>query len=363
MILRGRANARLNIMSDLKKCFVIGPIGSQDAPVGSPAREVYETAIEVFEKIIAAACEQRGLSVERSDVISLPGEINGQIIARLKNEDLVIADLTGSNPNVMYELGWRHSTGKATVHIAEYGRLPFDISTHRTIQFTRTAAGLVDGRKRLEKAIDAVLHHLGHAAIPAEAISDETVIATESPSDELPGSLELMADLEDGLPASTALIQQATEILSRINLAMDRAKAKESATSRERLALANHLAEELRSPAEALESLAGHYESELRRLSPGMILLLDHLDSVVEPPPEALTFARSTIQFADTMRNAREKSEPLAATFESLGQLTRQLAPQMRRLAAAVRRIASATTLTVNWRQRLIQRFPELIIE
>jgi len=137
----------------LQKCFVIGPIGSEHAPIGSQEREVYEVSIEIYEKVIIAACQARGITAERSDTIAQPGEVNDQILSRLRDEPLVIADLTGSNPNVMYELGWRHSFGKPTIHVAEYGRLPFDVSTHRTIQFTRTPAGLVDGRKRLEKAL------------------------------------------------------------------------------------------------------------------------------------------------------------------------------------------------------------------
>jgi hypothetical protein len=46
----------------------------------------------------------------------------------LQTADLVVADLTGANPNVYYELALRHSTAKPFVHLAREGtEIPFDI--------------------------------------------------------------------------------------------------------------------------------------------------------------------------------------------------------------------------------------------
>jgi hypothetical protein len=49
----------------------------------------------------------------------------------------------------MYELGLRHTRDKLTIQIGEYGRLPFDVNTIRTIQFSRSRIGLVDARDEL----------------------------------------------------------------------------------------------------------------------------------------------------------------------------------------------------------------------
>jgi len=38
-------------------CFVICPIGDQDAEIGSPSREVFELSTEVFEEIILPAAK------------------------------------------------------------------------------------------------------------------------------------------------------------------------------------------------------------------------------------------------------------------------------------------------------------------
>lgn len=57
----------------------------------------------------------------------------------------------------MYELGLRHSRDLLTIQIGQAGRLPFDLSVIRTIQFMRTESGLVDLRNQLEEILKAGL--------------------------------------------------------------------------------------------------------------------------------------------------------------------------------------------------------------
>ena len=64
----------------------------------------------------------------RADGLLRAGEITEQVFRRLRDDDVVIADLTGANPNVMYELGLRHTREKVTLQVGEYGRLPFDVN-------------------------------------------------------------------------------------------------------------------------------------------------------------------------------------------------------------------------------------------
>lgn len=115
-------------MIDDQKCFVIGPIGDKNAEYGTEQREAYEQAIEVLEEIIQPACGAFGLEPLRADEIADPGEIPEQIFQHLRDDDVLIADLTGANANVMYELGLRHATGKLTIQLGERDRLPFDVS-------------------------------------------------------------------------------------------------------------------------------------------------------------------------------------------------------------------------------------------
>ena len=117
-----------------KKCFVIGPIGE----VGSPIRDAADAFMtHIVEPTIKRPELGYGMPVQRADTLGEPGRITSQIITLLKEADLVIADLTGSNPNVYYELSLRHALGKPAIHMAADGTtLPFDIHDNRTIFYT-----------------------------------------------------------------------------------------------------------------------------------------------------------------------------------------------------------------------------------
>lgn len=60
------------------------------------------------------------------------------IIQPLYEADIVIADLTGLNANVMYELGLAHSFNKKTVIITQdnLSGLPFDLKQYRAKDYT-----------------------------------------------------------------------------------------------------------------------------------------------------------------------------------------------------------------------------------
>lgn len=65
----------------------------------------------------------------------LRGDIAMQIITDLTNADIVVADLTDHNPNVLWELGVRQSYRHCTITIAETGtQIPFHFS-HKGILF------------------------------------------------------------------------------------------------------------------------------------------------------------------------------------------------------------------------------------
>src|SRR5437870_8180471 len=132
-------------MSD-KTCFVISPIGER----GSVDRR---RADGVLNEIIRAALESRGYKVERADHDKTPGIVTERIINKILDADLVVADLTGLNPNVMYELAVRHAAGKPVIQILEEGQaLPFDIRSQNTIYFTSDLAGRPEAVRMIQAA-------------------------------------------------------------------------------------------------------------------------------------------------------------------------------------------------------------------
>ena len=113
----------------MKKCFVISPIDKE----GSAIRK---NADQVFKHIIKPAIDQCGIEAFRSDHLDKPGKISEQMFDAINNADLCIADLTGRNPNVYYELAIAQSANRPVIILIKKGEpLPFDVRDFRYIPY------------------------------------------------------------------------------------------------------------------------------------------------------------------------------------------------------------------------------------
>lgn len=116
-------------MSEDITCFFVTPIGAE----GSDIRKRSDL---VYDYIVKPAADELGLVGLRADEMNNPGQITTQVMEQVLRSKLVVADLTGHNPNVFYEIAVRHGTAKPIVLIADKETaLPFDVITMRTITF------------------------------------------------------------------------------------------------------------------------------------------------------------------------------------------------------------------------------------
>lgn len=134
-----------------KKCFVITPIGSENS-------DIFRKAKGVIESVIKPILKEYGFDdVKPAYEINVSGIINTQVVNRIIDDDLVIANLTGNNPNVMYELCLRHVTTKPIIHICENGtELPFDIKGSRTIFYTNDMLGVEELKAKLNDFLQEI---------------------------------------------------------------------------------------------------------------------------------------------------------------------------------------------------------------
>lgn len=92
------------------------------SPIGKVGSDIRNYADLIFEFIIKPVVERHSYSPVRADHIYEPGMITTDIINRLSEVDLVVADLTTTNFNVAYELAIRHSVRKPVIQISHsYG--------------------------------------------------------------------------------------------------------------------------------------------------------------------------------------------------------------------------------------------------
>src|SRR5206468_9820269 len=99
------------------KCFVIMPFGNPQADQEAARfRLVYEHWVKpTVEQVRVPGRPDERITCHRADRENRPGEVVTHVIQFLVDAEVVVADLTGRNPNVFYELGVRHSvaTGRS----------------------------------------------------------------------------------------------------------------------------------------------------------------------------------------------------------------------------------------------------------
>lgn len=134
-----------------RKCFII-------TPIGDAASETFRMAKGVIESVIKPLLQKNGYDdIKPAYEINQTGMITTQIINRILEDDLVIANLTGNNPNVMYELCLRHVSTKPIIHICQNGTiLPFDIKDNRTIFYTNDMLGVKELKEQMEAYIQEI---------------------------------------------------------------------------------------------------------------------------------------------------------------------------------------------------------------
>ena len=74
-----------------------------------------ESFQDVYQLGIKQACEDVGAYCERVDEQIFEERILDRIFNQIAKADLVIADMTGRNPNVFYEVGYAHALDKPTI--------------------------------------------------------------------------------------------------------------------------------------------------------------------------------------------------------------------------------------------------------
>lgn len=132
----------------MKKCFVVSPIGDAGT-------DIRKNADQLYQHIIKPVCEKCGFIAQRVDEFNTSESITQEILDALNDYELVIADLTGHNSNVFFEIGYRTKSQKPIIHLKRKDEIiPFDVSAIRTFEYDLTDLDMVTATKdRLEQVI------------------------------------------------------------------------------------------------------------------------------------------------------------------------------------------------------------------
>ncbi|MCU0645611.1 MAG: SUMF1/EgtB/PvdO family nonheme iron enzyme, partial [bacterium] len=121
-----------------KLCFVLMPFKDE-------MKEVYWKAIKPAAEDVEFDCLRVD---ERKGPLNIPKEI----VQHIFSSDAIVADLTGKNPNVFYEMGIAHAIANKTVMIIQKTEdLPFDVNNYRCIHYEQTENGLAELKTKLSE--------------------------------------------------------------------------------------------------------------------------------------------------------------------------------------------------------------------
>jgi hypothetical protein len=136
----------------LDTCFVLMPFGGW---FDRYYKEIYMVAIK-----------DSGFEPVRADGLFDTGSVMEQIWLQIKKAKVLLADLTGKNPNVFYELGLAHAIRKPVVFVAStIDDVPFDLRHLRVVLYEVQEPGWSDKLKR-----DIVAHLKGTREEPEKTI-------------------------------------------------------------------------------------------------------------------------------------------------------------------------------------------------
>ncbi|AIF51243.1 hypothetical protein [Pelosinus sp. UFO1] len=176
-----------------KKCFIITPVGPNHSDIRRAADGVIQSGI-------IPILEELNFQADIPHQLSESGSITKSVINKIIDNDLVIANLTGLNPNVMYELGIRHAARKPIVHICDQNtKLPFDIAPERTLFYIDDMLGIQEFKPELKKYIQAALAESEPSNPVYDAIQAKSIMKSIEISDPLRFVLKAIEDLKTKL--------------------------------------------------------------------------------------------------------------------------------------------------------------------
>ena len=183
----------------MKKCFIVCPIGTENS-------DTRKRSDLLFKYVISPVCKESNFEPIRIDKENTNGLLTDEILQHLKNDELVIADLTEGNPNAFYEIGYRAALGKPAIHLIEKdSKIPFDVSTIRSYSYDLTDLDSVDEVKK------RIIQTIG--SLNFEQITSEENVNTEKTSSAL---------------ISSQLFQEIYKIQDSITKLTDSIEAKDS---------------------------------------------------------------------------------------------------------------------------------------
>lgn len=354
---------------EVQRAFVIMPFDSEFQPI--------------FDQLIKPALENAGYEVGRADDVLDQQNVLRDIVRGIAQADLVVAELTTRNPNVMYELGLCHGLGIPAILIAQStDEIPFDLRTYRT-QIYDTNFSEVHKLTNALKDI-AIEHRSGRVSFgsPVTDFMPDSDIASRqreklaqpeapqegAPQPEIAGFIDHIVaaqESQDSFVASMDRVNVETEAIGeKIQQLGDQIEAlgespgPGAARDAQRIALqAAHAMDEY---STVLEEELPKVEESTEQFTGGGLGYLTWLSSEDEQQREQLLEQRDTLtELLGTTTESLESVRTYRQSIDSLRGISAPLTRASRRVSSAVKRIEGALEKVQSYCSNALQLINE----
>jgi hypothetical protein len=123
-----------------------------------PFREQFDDVYRNIKGVV----ESNGYECVRADEIFKPMNIMRIVVELIHRADILIADVTGRNANVFYELGYSHAIGKRTILLTQRDEdVPFDVKQQQYVRYKKGPSM----KRTLEHALTRYLQPRGQKGV------------------------------------------------------------------------------------------------------------------------------------------------------------------------------------------------------
>lgn len=325
----------------------------------------------VYEHLIVPPLEDVGFSVTRADLSINQQQILKDIINSLAEADLVVADVSGLNGNVMYELGLAHAMGLRTIMITDdIEELPFDLRSYRANEYSthfseaprlisrlrEIAQGVVDGTAEFSNPVqDFAPEFIGRSEKVSQSprrpdAGDGSAPQDPEPAEPEPGLLDFAIELSEASEELTTISKRIETATQDFGAEISKRSEQITRTSRN---LGPKAAPLLRRLMRETAADFDVFSEELERQNP---LLAGQLDKIGRSA-NGLARARSASTSEERARIEEEISSlsraesSFTAAYEAVeyfGEILRGIPPLERELNRATARAVAAVGETAS---------------
>lgn len=279
------------------------------------------------------------------------------IIQPIFESDVVIADLTGLNANVMYELGLAHSFNKKTIVITkdDLSRLPFDLKQYRAKDYDTNFVKFEKLLDYLEINLTGAIEDTVSYSNPVKDFlslekidditwfSDKPSIKLEDDSDK--GFLDFLADIESNTLALTDTIDEMNSGMDEMNAGLSFSTAEiERVNKNGGSGVASFVRQESKKIAKHIDS----FSSKLRKSNSSMSNLWDEIEKNIlgllenrfasneNNKVQLIEYLKSLFGMKSSITDSNTSMEGLKTSMECLKGMERSLNQSVRFLISDI---------------------------